>query len=381
MQACDILTAIDDIVATWTPERDERMQRRHLDPADFAALADSGFLRLTVPCGHGGLWASLAETGPVVVEAIRRLARADQSVALVASMHPSMLMFWTGAPDAPPEYATAWREQRSAVFASACDGHFWGTITSEPGSGGDMLKTKTRAVPVEGSDRVALFGQKHFGSGSEVVSYMVTTAREAGADQPVGCVLDLRDQPWDGTGGLTITQRWDGVGMKATQSHAVLFEGVEAMPFAWPGSVVEAFPPVAALGLSLFVAVIASVIDSTMAEAASRLTGRELRAYEDVEWSRAEIEHWLLTQAVDGLGHTMVSAPAAEVAAAAIKAKMAVAELAETLVARVCRVVGGGAFSATSPFATWYEDVRALGYLRPPWALAFDQISAARRVD
>jgi hypothetical protein len=27
-----------------------------------------------------------------------------------------------------------------------------------------------------------------------------------------------------------------------------------------------------------------------------------------------------------------------------------------------------------SPFASWFEDVRALGFLRPPWGLAYDNL-------
>ena len=37
-------------------------------------------------------------------------------------------------------------------------------------------------------------------------------------------------------------------------------------------------------------------------------------------------------------------------------------------------VLGGGTFSQRSPFAHWFEDVRALGFLRPPWGLAFDTL-------
>jgi alkylation response protein AidB-like acyl-CoA dehydrogenase len=59
---------------------------------------------------------------------------------------------------------------------------------------------------------------------------------------------------------------------------------------------------------------------------------------------------------------------------AALCAKEAVAELAETTLARLARVIGGGAFSRRSPFAHWYEDVRALGFLRPPWGLAYDNL-------
>ena len=39
-----------------------------------------------------------------------------------------------------------WNEQRDAVCATAADGLQWGTITSEPGSGGDVARTKTLAV-------------------------------------------------------------------------------------------------------------------------------------------------------------------------------------------------------------------------------------------
>jgi hypothetical protein len=39
---------------------------------------------------------------------------------------------------------------------------------------------------------------------------------------------------------------------------------------------------------------------------------------------------------------------------------------------RITRVVGGATFSQRSPFGWWFEDVRALGFLRPPWGLAAD---------
>ena len=37
-------------------------------------------------------------------------------------------------------------------------------------------------------------------------------------------------------------------------------------------------------------------------------------------------------------------------------------------------MLGGGTFSQRSPFAHWFEDVRALGFLRPPWGLAYDSM-------
>jgi hypothetical protein len=61
---------------------------------------------------------------------------------------------------------------------------------------------------------------------------------------------------------------------------------------------------------------------------------------------------------------------------AAIRAKESVAELAEASLGRMARVIGGGTFSRRSPFACWFEDVRALGFLRPPWGLAYDTLFA-----
>lgn len=318
--------------------------------------------------------------GPIIVDAVTQLARGDQSVALVAAMHPAVLIFWAAADEAPEPWTATWAAQRADVFRSALDGHFWGTITSEPGSGGDIMRTRASATPVEGSaDRFELRGEKHFGSGSEIVSYMITTAKPDGVDIPLGFFIDLRRQPWDGTAGITVTRRWDGMGMKATQSHAVMLDGVEAVAWAWPASVARSAAVAGALGLAMFCGVIRAVVDAAMAETELRLTGKTLRPYEDVEWTHAQIEHWLLIQAHEGLLRTVATEHAHLASLAATKAKMGMATLAESILGRVSRAVGGGAFSMSSPFATWNEDVRALGYLRPPWALAFDHLIAARQ--
>ena len=36
--------------------------------------------------------------------------------------------------------------------------------------------------------------------------------------------------------------------------------------------------------------------------------------------------------------------------------------------------MGGGTYSRASPFGCWAQDVQALGFLRPPWGLAFDAL-------
>ena len=59
---------------------------------------------------------------------------------------------------------------------------------------------------------------------------------------------------------------------------------------------------------------------------------------------------------------------------AGLRAKQAVAGLAEQTLLRLSRVLGGGTYSQRFPFAHWFGDVRALGFLRPPWGLAYDAL-------
>jgi hypothetical protein len=40
----------------------------------------------------------------------------------------------------------------------------------------------------------------------------------------------------------------------------------------------------------------------------------------------------------------------------------------------ICRLMGGSSFSRRSPYGYWFEDVTSLGFLRPPWGLAYDNL-------
>jgi hypothetical protein len=61
---------------------------------------------------------------------------------------------------------------------------------------------------------------------------------------------------------------------------------------------------------------------------------------------------------------------------ASLRAKLVGSQLAESCLGRLCKVLGGGTYARRSPFGHWFEDVRALGFLRPPWALAVDGLIA-----
>jgi hypothetical protein len=172
-----------------------------------------------------------------------------------------------------------------------------------------------------------------------------------------------------------MTAAWDGHGMAATQSHAFAFKEFPATRIAWPLRLVQ--ENTGALTQCCFTAVIVGVTEVALETARQQVAPRrnDLRAYERVEWSKAELEGWLIQQAYEGMLCAMEQDRDRRYHA--VQAKTAIAELAESVLRRIGKVIGGGTFSRSSPFGYWHEDVRALGFLRPPWGLSYDQLFAA----
>jgi|SRR3990172_7427881 len=375
MDAHAVFERVREISARFAKERGERQLRRHLAAADFDQLREAGFLLCAVPIDQGGTWQDIQRSTRPVAEMLRVLAQGDPSVALVCSMHPAVLSFWLTTAQAKTPYEDAWAAQRREVFRTAVDGAWWGTITSEPGSGGDVLKTQTIARR-DSSGKCRLTGVKHFGSGSGITSFMITSALPEEEAEPDWFYLDVRGAPWDGSTGMKLLAEWDGHGMAATQSHAFSFQGFPATRFAWPGhlrTTIERSSPFVAC---CFTAAIVGVVDVAV-ETARQQIGRcrdSLRPYEQVDWTKVEMEAWLIRQAYEGMLRAVESEESPH--KSVVSGKTAIAELAEVALGRICRIAGGGTFSRQSPFGFWFEDVRALGFLRPPWGLAFDTLFA-----
>ncbi len=373
-----LLAKAKEVSDLWRAQRSERQRRRQLDPDDFRQLQQIGLPQAAVPAEFGGAWESIQRSMRPLCEALRLLAQGDPSVALSASMHPGVLAFWRDLP--PPEPASAdWEHQKRHVFQTVLDGAWWGTITSESGSGGDV--GKTRATARRDGAGYRMTGEKHFGSGSGAASYMVTAAVPEGEDDPAWFFLDVRDVPWDGSTGMLLRAEWDGHGMAATNSHSFAFRDFPATRVAWPGS----WRDVLGGGTipMFYTSVVVGVVDAAMAYAREQLhaggLGGAMRAFEKVEWVTAEREAWLLHQAYEGGVRALERLGRAREDTA--MAKTNIAWLAESILTRLCRISGGSAFSRRGPLGFWFEDVRSLGFLRPPWGLAQEALfdmSAAR---
>jgi len=368
------------LVAGWAPQRSERMARRALDPADFAALGKAGMTLTGVPVEFGGVWQDPARSIRSIAALHRTIARIDPSLALVTTMHPTVLTAWSMPPPAAPRDPAAWDEQRARVLGHARDGFWFGTISSEPGSGGDLAATRTTARPGTAPDSKPdsnrgwlMTGDKHMGSGSGATAFMVSHAVPAGASEPDVFLLDMRGHALDGATGVRLVREWDGHGMMATQSHAFRFDDFPAERHALRAGTLQQgarFMPVSSF---LFAGVIMGVLDAAQAEAKARLQPKAERmgAYERVAWTEAANRIWLADQAYEGMARAIeASTPLPAVQ----HGKIAIAELAEAAMQALSRAIGGSSFSRSNPFGQWSQDVRALGFLRPPWGLAHDRL-------
>ncbi|HUG68392.1 MAG TPA: hypothetical protein VMM76_11630 [Pirellulaceae bacterium] len=365
---------IASISQRFATDRPARQLRRHLERTDFDQLREAGLQLVGLPIHEGGFWQSVVESTRPICETLRILARGDSSVALVCAMHPAVLSYWLTA---PIELAgrPLWQQQCHDIFSSIRDGHWWGTITSEPGSGGDITRSRTDATHGEGETSYFISGQKHFGSGSGIMSFMVTTALPEGGDLPEWFFVDLRDVPWDGSQGVTLIAEWDGHGMIATQSHSLAFDHFPATRMAWSHSLLPVAANAGGFIGCLFTSVIVGIVDEAMATARTHLANRELGSYEQVEWTRVQMEYWLIEQAFAGMLRAIETG--SDVRHQVLTGKTAIAELSEAALTRLGRLMGGSTLGRRSPFGFWLNDVRALGFLRPPWPLAFKTLEDA----
>jgi len=373
MNSTELRHAVSRIAEGFRLRQSERLGRTELDPADFAALSEAGFLLLAAPVDRGGFWADVGQSVRLVCDVLRSLARGDSSVALVSAMHPAVLSYWLTAPPEAKEQP-GWDAQCDSIFAGVKQGVWWGTITSEPGSGGDVALTRAKAVRDDGPHQYRLSGRKHFGSGSGVLDVMVTTAVAEEEEAPDWFYLDMRGVPFDGSSGAKLIAAWDGHGMSATQSHAIEFSNFPVTRIAWEGHLDDVAARSGGFIGCLFTSVIVGIVEVAVETASERLKD-SLSALEQVEWTRVQIETWLIRQALEGMLRAVETQADSRIDV--LKGKTAISDLAESVLTRLCRILGGGTYSRRSPFGHWFEDVRALGFLRPPWGLAYETLIRA----
>jgi alkylation response protein AidB-like acyl-CoA dehydrogenase len=177
---------------------------------DLAELQSIGYLAAAVPVHHGGWGLDVGE----LTRSQRRLARYAPATALATSMH----FYWTGIAADLERFGDP---SLTWMLTAAADGEIFAAGHAESGNDIPVLLSSCRAERVEGGYR--LTGRKQFGSNGPVWSWLGAHAIDV--DAPGGPQIVHAFVHRDSRG-VTVHETWDTLGMRPTQSHDTVLDGV-----------------------------------------------------------------------------------------------------------------------------------------------------------
>jgi L-evernosamine nitrososynthase len=338
------------------------------------ALASACYFAAPVPVRLGGLGVSSAHD---LVVASSRLARGDASVAIGVNMHLVAVLNMErrrlvacGSGD----------ERRAAAYESsleqiAREGIVFAAAISEPGQ--DLTRPGTRATRTGSGWRID--GRKTFCTMSPAATHLyvsVTHADGEGRDRYAYAMVP-KDAP-----GVRVHDDWDGLGMRASGSHSISFEGValapsgvrggfpagDPLPYMERNLVSGLFHAAASLG-------IAESADATARRGlAARINGdarpRMLVADNAVDLAAAR---GVLARAATLIDEHDAAGPASNGSAEELSALFAEAQAAKAfvneaaarIVDRALALSGGSGYVNGSSLARAFRDVRAGAFMHP----------------
>jgi L-evernosamine nitrososynthase len=331
------------------------------------ALKACGYYAAPVPAELGGMGVGSIHD---LIVASSRLAQGDASVAIGVNMHMAVLVniarLWRRA-DAAGDARRA-RALAVPLQAVVRDGAVIAAAISEPGQ--DLTRPATTATRTESGWRID--GRKTFCTGSPAATVLYAAVSYVDPDdrQRYGFVPVPVDTP-----GVVLNDDWDALGMRASGSQSVSFEGVELPPEAVRGG----FPAGDARGYverNLPAGLFHASASLGIAEAANRTAnaaaarrgeldahGRTLVGENAIELSacRASLSRAAALLDEDNGPEPDVMALFAEAQAA----KMFVTDAAARVVDRALCLSGGAGYLNGNPLARAYRDVKAGAFMHP----------------
>ena len=338
-------------------------------PADILAdMRSSGVLAAPIPTALHGWGSSLAQ----VAEALRRVARKAPSTALALAM-PLGNAATTLIPDdaVPATLRPSLAKSKRWIADAASSGKILAVANSEPGAGGDLANTKTRASLREG--RYHLTGFKSFATIGPDADYFLCSARcDHGAATNHREVVDGFFVPRSAPG-LALDDKWNPLGMRTTASVGLRLDDAPADALmGYPGCLEGA--SARHWSTVLFTAVLVGLGEGALAlgvHAAPPGAGGQ--------WSRAHLADAALN--IDAAAGFLEALAAdnrvpftPEQRLRAQRAKTFAARTAVDVALRASLIAGGRAYSPHHPVARFLRDALAGPLLRPPMAKAMDQI-------
>ena len=205
-------SSLDETVRALAARAGEHDRDATFPHEAFDLLHANGTLNLTVPVALGGGGAGLADSCRVV----ETVAMGDASVALVLSQH-LMYHAYLASPAACWPAAVHEMVQRSSIEGVA----LINALRVEP----ELGSPARGGLPATTAERVArggwrLRGRKIYATGIPRLRWLAVWARTDDADPFVGTFIVPRDTP-----GIEVIETWDHMGMRATRSDDVVFDG------------------------------------------------------------------------------------------------------------------------------------------------------------
>ena len=177
---------------------------------DLDELRAAGYLGAVVPVELGGWGFDLAR----FAASQRRLARFAPATALAMTMHT----YWVGIA------AEMWRAGDQSLrwmLEAALDGDVFAAGHAETGNDMPVLLSTCRAERVDGG--YVLTGRKQFGSNGPAWRWLGAHAIDMDAPGGPQVVHAFVDRHSDG---VAVVETWDTLGMRPTQSHDTILDGV-----------------------------------------------------------------------------------------------------------------------------------------------------------
>jgi alkylation response protein AidB-like acyl-CoA dehydrogenase len=185
--------------------------------ANFAALHAEGLVNLVSAAADGGAGASLGLAHRIIAE----IARGEPSTALILSMHYVNLLSIQLGRRWPVDVARA-------VLASGRQGPaLINALQVEPEAGSPSYGTLPRTLARKTPEGWRVTGHKRYATGGALLHWYLVLAVTDEAEPRLGSFVIGHQSP-----GTRIQAAWNTTGMRATNSHDVVFEDVLA-PEGW----------------------------------------------------------------------------------------------------------------------------------------------------